>query len=204
MDFTNYLTYGGSYCILNGYAKFSGGGYLDVRGERCNDNLLCVSTRWLPPDWSTQKDGHSMVWKILSAEGKPDWSHVMANDVIYLQNQYPYHPDAMGGYLDTRGGGCQDNHLCVSTSVAKDRESGTGRWKIQLTEAGGEREVPLYFGAVGGSEVHLLNGWNNWTGGYLDTRGEKCQDNLLCVSTHKTWNGQDDPLTTLWKFLDVH
>lgn len=50
-----------------------------------------------------------------------------------------------------------------------------------------------------GQEVHLEDGWNNWNGGYLYTRGE--EHACLCVSTHDTWNENDDPATAQWKFV---
>lgn len=34
-----------------------------------------------------------------------------------------------------------------------------------------------------GGQYHLLNGYANWTGGYLDTNNVGCEGNLLCVST---------------------
>jgi len=118
---------------------------------------------------------------------------VKSGDIIYLQSR-------QGGYLDTRGSGCQDNLLCVSCSQKRDREEGTGRWKILLAEDGElGQEISLR------QSFHLLNGWNNWTGGYLDTRGtgkgtnfNGTVPNLLCVSTHAEWDGIDDPNSTAW------
>ena len=34
-----------------------------------------------------------------------------------------------------------------------------------------------------GGQYHLLNGYANWTGGYLDTNNAGCEGNLQCVST---------------------
>ena len=33
-------------------------------------------------------------------------------------------------YLDTRGAGCEGNALCVSASSSRNRDGGSGWWKI--------------------------------------------------------------------------
>jgi Protein of unknown function (DUF1566) len=119
------LLYGQSYQILNGYNNFSGGRMVADPGGcsaslgAMGDNLNCVSCI-SNLEWQ-QRYISGSVWKILSAEAKVPGSPVMFGDVIHLQaglatNQQKFSPGAEGGYLDTRGGGCQDNHLCVSTS----------------------------------------------------------------------------------------
>jgi hypothetical protein len=174
------LIYGTDYHIQNGYNNWSGG-WLDTRGEGCESNLLCVSTAT-----SNERAGFSGTWKILSATGKSTGDPVMVNDIIYLQNQYPADPDVLGGWLDTRGEECESNLLCVSTAKVTNRFSGSGSWRI-LTDAGGG-EVQL------GSVVHLMNGYNEWQGGWLDTRGGGCESNLLCVSTSANWNREWEAL----------
>ena len=48
-----------------------------------------------------------------------------------------------------------------------------------------------------GDKFYILNGYGNWNGGYLDTRGAGCEGNLLCVSTYLGWNR--DGCSTCWK-----
>ncbi len=173
------LKYGEKYRIQNGYSNW-GGGYLDVRGSGCQDNCLCVSTAD-----SFDRDHGSGTWKILSATGKKIGEPVLANDLIYFQNQY----GGDGGYLDVRGRGCQDNHLCVSTAKSNDRDHGSGTWRIMPDSSGGEVQED--------EVVHLLNGYGGFQGGFLDVRGSGCQDNHLCVSTTLGWNR--DAGSTHWR-----
>jgi hypothetical protein len=95
-----------------------------------------------------------------------------------------------GGYLDTRGQGCEGNLLCVSTSTTFDRASGSGTWRIIKESSGG----PVHVDDV----VHLWNGYNEWTGGFLDTRVAGCEDNLYCVSACGSWNRAAG--STHWRF----
>ena len=169
------IVYGASYHLQNGYENWSGG-YLDTRGAGCADNALCVSTAE-----SDERQNHSGTWLILSATGKAVGEPVLPGDRIYLANRYPRDfsgdsnlvPESFGGFLDTRGRGCADNQLCVSTSWNHDRDWGSGTWTV-VANANVLRE---------GQTFNLLNGYDNSNGGYLDTRGRDCQDNLLCVST---------------------
>jgi ribosomal protein S27E len=174
------LIYGSRYSILNGYGNWTGG-FLDTRGSGCEDNVYCVSTASTP-----LRDGHSGLWVIKSATGKPDGTPVNCNDKVYLVNQY-----GSPTYLDTRGSGCQDNALCVSTATTANRDSGSGTWLIipDQCETG---TIPE------GTPVRLLNGFANFSGGFLDTRGAGCQDNLYCVSTSANYNR--DSGSTMWKF----
>lgn len=174
------LKYGSKYRIQNGYSNW-GGGYLDTRGSGCEDNKLCVSTAT-----SFDRDSGSGTWIVLSAQGKKSGETVMANDLIYLQNQYANN----GGYLDTRGRGCDDNLLCVSTADNSNRDSGSGTWRIFSDSSNPEVQED--------EAVHLLNGYADFTGGFLDTRGRGCEDNLLCVSTSVNWNR--DSGSTQWRF----
>jgi hypothetical protein len=108
----------------------------------------------------------------------------MFGDVIHLHagqanGQQRVGLDQLGGYLDTCGGPCQDNPYCVSTSGTTNRDRGSGSWRILLTEGGQGGGHVNY-----GQDVHLQNGFNNWSGGYLDTRGS--EGGYLCVSAHVT------------------
>jgi hypothetical protein len=174
------LTYGTLYRIQNGYNGWMGG-YLDTRGNGCAGNVLCVSTAT-----SFDRDQGSGTWQILSATGTPQGQPVVANDLVFLLNQY----QGNGGYLDTRTAGCEGNLLCVSTAETSNRDQGSGTWRIITDSSGGnvqEDEV-----------VHLLNGYANFTGGFLDTRGAGCKENLYCVSTSENWNR--DTGSTYWRF----
>jgi len=169
------------YSIQNGYAKWAGG-YLDVRGAGCQDNVYCVSTATTP-----LRDRHSGLWVIKSAEHKPDGSPVNCNDKIFLVNQY----SDPGTFLDARGSGCQSNKLCVSTANTSDRDNGSGTWLIIPDQC--------HTGTIAeGMTVRLLNGFADFAGGFLDVRGSGCQDNLFCVSTSENYN-RDNGSTT-WKF----
>ena len=173
------LMYGTEYRIQNGHEDWAGG-YLDTRGAGCNDNLLCVSTAT-----GYDRANGSGTWKILSASGKEEGQPVAANDLVFLQNQY-----GNTGYLDTRGEGCNDNLLCVSTAESSNRYLDSGTWRIMPDSPGGnvqEDEV-----------VHLLNGYDGFAGGFLDTRGAGCNGNHLCVSTSVNWNRATG--STHWRF----
>ncbi len=88
-----------------------------------------------------------------------------------------------GGYLDTRGVGCQQNQLCVSTATTSQRDGGSGTWL--LTSANGKTPGTV---VEDGDNVYLLNMHDvniatGTNGGYLDVREAGCQGNGLCVST---------------------
>ena len=175
------LLYGSTYRIQNGYSGWSEN-YLDTRGEGCEGNLLCVST-------STNFDrvSGSGTWIISSATGKAVGDPVLSGDQVYLQNQYGA---GQGGYLDTRGKGCEGNLLCVSTATSSNRDSGSGTWRIIKEDSGGNVQED--------DVVHLWNGWSDWSGGFLDTRGAGCEGNLYCVSACGSWNR--DAGSTHWRF----
>jgi hypothetical protein len=176
------LLYGSTYRIQNGYGGKWSDNYLDTRGQGCDDNLLCVST-------STDKnrDSDSGTWKILSATGKAEGEPVLSGDKVYLQNQYG---SGSGGYLDTRGRGCEGNAYCVSTATSSNRDSGSGTWRLIKDDSGGTVQVD--------DVVHLWNGWSEWSGGFLDTRGNNCEGNLYCVSACGSWNRAEG--STHWRF----
>jgi hypothetical protein len=164
------LTYGSTYHIKNNYSG-APNTYLDTRGAGCDSNWLCVSTAS-----SNSRDQGSGSWTLLSAQGKSNGSAVTEGDLVYLANKYPYGSSGalvtgpFGGFLDARGGGCQNNALCVSTSANQNRDSGSGTWKI---EGSGET---IY-------SEQSLRLRNQYNGTYLDVRGGGCMSNILCVST---------------------
>jgi hypothetical protein len=168
------LRYGSIYHLQNGYNGW-GGGYLDTRAAGCSDNALCVSTAS-----SDNRDTRSGSWRLISADGKAYGEPVRSGDRVHLANMYPRNysgdsnlePGVFGGFLDTRGRGCADNALCVSTSWSHNRDSGSGLWIIESSA-----DV-----VTEGQSIRLRNDYRGG-GGYLDTRGRGCQDNMLCVST---------------------
>lgn len=177
------LLYGHRYSLQNGYQGWTGG-YLDTRGGGCQDNAFCVST-----NWNYWRDHASGNWTIRSATGKAAGTPVLAGDDVYLVNEYT----GVGGktFLDTRGLGCQGDLMCVSTATVSDRDAGSGTWRVQA--AGGA----LGSVVTEGQEIHLLNGYDGFTGGYLDTRNTGCQDNKMCVATSPTWDR--DGQSTHWR-----
>jgi len=103
--------------------------YLDVRGAGCQGNLLCVSTAS-----TSDRDKHSGSWRIIKSDkstGPIPAASAFPEDptvsTVRLQNGYD---NWKGGYLDVRGGGCQGNHLCVSTSSTYDRDKGSTTWRF--------------------------------------------------------------------------
>lgn len=92
------------------------GGFLDLRDSGCQGNVSCVSTSAGP-----RRDGLSGTWKI-EANGEAMYS----DQDLHLRNQYN------GTYLDTRNPGCLSNILCVSTSLSRNRDSGSGTWRFEL------------------------------------------------------------------------
>ncbi|CAK0901716.1 unnamed protein product [Prorocentrum cordatum] len=88
-----------------------------------------------------------------------------------------------GAYLDVRGSGCEENEACVSGSASLERSNPaeyTGEWKMLRT--GGPGIIvdgdPVYLQSMYGSQPL-----------YLDTRGEGCEDNELCVSASSSKEG---------------
>jgi hypothetical protein len=177
------LFYGAAYDLKNGYANWSGG-YLDTAYSGCERNAMCVSTAV-----SKARDQNSGSWVIKSAQGKADGSPVMPGDKVYLKNLYPLASDPeppygpFGGYLDTRGSGCEGNVMCVSTSLALDGNNSI--WTVEIDR------FNLYLGQA----VRLRNGYDNT---YLDTRNRGCEGNLLCVSTSAS--ADRDSGSGSWRF----
>lgn len=163
------LTYGSAYHVKNLYGGRTNT-YLDTRSSRCESNWLCVSMAA-----SRDRDQGSGSWIVLSAQGKPNGALVKEGDLVLLANKYPYEAAGtlvsgrFGGFLDTRGAGCEGNALCVSTAATATRDGRSGVWKIE----GGYDTIHT------GQHLRLRNQYN---GSYLDTRGSGCESNVLCVS----------------------
>jgi hypothetical protein len=185
------LKYGDMVHILNGYNNWNGG-YLDTCNTGCQGNFLCVDTYHI-----YDRAQGSGTWKIQSANGKKDGEYVLPCDNIYLLNQYPYYTTGNGGYLDTRGTGCQGNYLCVSTATSNNRDNGSGTWKIIPDRIHLNPDSCCYI--YSGQVVHLLNGYNGFLGGFLDTRGSLGGGNYN-VSTCEGWN-RDKENTSCWQLL---
>ncbi|HLP45781.1 MAG TPA: hypothetical protein VK469_07545 [Candidatus Kapabacteria bacterium] len=185
------LKYGDMVHILNGYNNWNGG-YLDTCNTGCQGNFLCVDTYHI-----YDRAQGSGTWKILSAVGKREGDYVLPCDNIYLLNQYPYYTTGNGGYLDTRGTGCQGNYLCVSTATSNNRDNGSGTWKIIPDRIHLNPDSCCYI--YSGQVVHLLNGYNGFLGGFLDTRGSLGGGNYN-VSTCEGWN-RDKENTSCWQML---
>jgi hypothetical protein len=101
--------------------------------------------------------------------------------------------------LQTYGGGCNDNLMCVQIT-SELTAAPELRWKILIDEHSGDN-VEIHER----TPIHLLNGAKDWGGGYLDTRGYAQGVTfagnvplLLAVSTRGGWNGVDTPETTQW------
>ena len=99
-------------------------------------------------------------------------------------------------YLDTRGKGCEDNLLCVSTSTDKNRASDSGTWIISsATNPPKKKGEPV----LSGDKVYLQNQYSSGSGGYLDVRGKGCEGNAYCVSTATSSNRASDSGT--WRII---
>jgi len=153
------LKYGDKIFLQNAWDNWNGG-FLDTNNidRTAAGSKLDVSTAA-----SSGRDRNSGHWIITSVDGKAPGVEVVAGDAVYLQNMY----GGDGGYLDTNGGGsAPQSKYGVSTSITKDRGAGTGRWRVFA-----ETSSPVDSKVRVGDRVHLLNGWDNWNGGFLDTNG---------------------------------
>ncbi len=180
------LVYGSTYHIKNDYSG-APGTFLDSAYSGCQGNWMCISTAR-----SNSRDQRSGSWVLLSAQGKAAGEPVMEGDLVHLANLYPLNYGSsplisyvFGGFLDTRGSGCQGNALCVSTSPGTHRDGGSGTWKIESSSDRINSE----------QGVRLRNQYN---GTYLDTRGSGCGYNVLCVSTSTSPNR--DSGSGSWRF----
>src|SRR5262249_6456968 len=139
------LLYGHVYTLVNA----ADGGYLDTRGSGCQGNASCVSTATSP-----NRASGSGAWQILPVNGQAMGSAVPSADSIHLENL----SQGFGGFLDTRGSGCQNDDLCVSTSSSADRDNGSGTWAAVLSDAMG-LPVVTTSALTEGKPVLLENGY---------------------------------------------
>jgi hypothetical protein len=177
------LVYGQTYSIQSSYQNGKGG-FLDTRAAGCESNFLCVSTASVP-----NRDYGSGTWKLLSASGKAAGTPVSAGDDVYLLNMHA----GFGGYLDVAYGGCEGNNFCVSTAYSSNRDQGSGTWKI-LPNGSTSGTI------VEGQPLHLLNGYAAFNAGFLDVRGQGCEENLYCASTSLYWD-REAAGSAAWLFL---
>ncbi|MFF1375931.1 hypothetical protein [Streptomyces sp. NPDC058308] len=155
----NELKYGDQIHLQNGYNGWQGG-YLDTNGHSsAAGGKYQVSTTDTP-----SRGKGTGTWEILSASGKSTGQPVVSGDVVYLRNQY----GGDGGYLDTNGHASDVQKTAgakydVSTSEARDRATGTGRWRIfARTSSPADQNVRA------GDVVHLWNLYGD-NGGFLET-----------------------------------
>ncbi|MGW0538058.1 hypothetical protein [Streptomyces sp. NPDC003032] len=155
----NELKYGDQIHLQNGYNGWQGG-YLDTNGHStASGGKYQVSTTATPA-----RAKGTGTWEILSASGKAAGQPVASGDVVYLRNLY----GGDGGYLDTNGhaSDAQKNagaKYDVSTSEARDRAAGTGRWRI-FAQASSPADQNVRAGDI----VHLWNLYGD-NGGFLET-----------------------------------
>ncbi|MEU7891771.1 hypothetical protein AB0B45_02775 [Nonomuraea sp. NPDC049152] len=177
------VKYGDKIHLQNGADDWKGG-YLDTNGGANDGNKYGVSTASSP----TRAVGTG-TWEITSATGKAVGAEVLTGDVVYLRNLF----GGDGGYLDTCGGAPAPNKYEVSTSHGKDRATGTGRWRVFAASSSPD-DARVRVGDV----VHLLNGFNDWNGGFLDTCHAGPAEGLYGVSTSLYLNRGNG--TGQWKF----
>ncbi|ATQ76236.1 hypothetical protein CR152_18100 [Massilia violaceinigra] len=115
--------------LINQYPATTGtgdgapGGYLDARGELCQSNVLCVST-----SLTKNTSASSSIWQILPMGGGMTGQPINLDQEIHLLNRKVIND--MHTYLDVRGNSCQQNWLCVSTSMGWNRDQGSGSWRF--------------------------------------------------------------------------
>ena len=95
-------------------------------------------------------------------------------------------------WLDTNGSGGAG--LNVTTASSPNRDNGSGSWLI-LSDQG--RGGAVYHGDI----VHLINGWSNFQGAWLDTNGWSVVQESIAVATAPNWNR--DTGSGSWKISRV-
>jgi hypothetical protein len=153
------LKYGDKVHLQNGWDNWNGG-YLDTNSGDPNAAGSKYGVSTAPT--ATRAPGTG-TWEITSASGKPIGAEVISGDAVYLKNGWD---NWNGGYLDTNSGdpNAAGSKYGVSTSPGKDRAPGSGRWRVFA-----ETSSPVDSKVRQGDRVHLLNGWDDWNGGFLDT-----------------------------------
>jgi hypothetical protein len=148
------LKYGDKVHLQNGYANWQGG-YMHTRNpDRAPWKYLVYTSD------SKNRDDDSGTWEIVSATGKAAGAEVLILDNIRLRNLY----GGNGGYLDVVPPGDPLPYKRVSTCDSANRDRSSGDWGIYEASPRSDSKVRE------GDPIHLRNGFNNWQGGYLDTR----------------------------------
>jgi hypothetical protein len=178
------LKYGDKVHLQNGFDNWQGG-YLDVYVPLPAPNKHKVST-----SDSKNRDSGSGTWEIMSATGKAVGAEVLIGDAIHLRNLWT----GDGGYLDVCGLPPAPNKHAVVTSDSANRDRGSGTWRVYTAASSLPNSKVRK-----GDPVHLLNGFDNWQGGYLDVLGLPPAPNKHAVSTSDSKNR--DRGSGTWKFL---
>lgn len=170
------LVYGDTYKVENTWMGKAA--YLDVNGQGCQDNYLCVSTTRS----ADRKKSNTTDWIIMSASGKSVGEPVQAGDMILLKN-----PWMRGSYLGTRGYskdfGCP-GYLCVSAWQNIEKGEST-TWQIT-----GDVQAK--------GTIQLIGQWNNASAGHLDINGHHEGGGYnVCTAT----DGRKAQSSTMWRFL---
>jgi len=165
------ISYGNRLHIQGKYDNW--GAYLDTNNAGCEGNKLCVSAA----NTNNRDGGGTGTWRIIPAgsavAGGQAGSPVRYGDEIHIENLWA----GGGAWLDTNGGGCEGNQLCVSAADRPDRSSEyTGIWRI-VSAAGKPAGTPV----SEGEEFYVQNKYNSWFT-YLDINGGGCEGNKYCVS----------------------
>ncbi|WP_116126128.1 hypothetical protein [Lewinella sp. IMCC34183] len=171
------LVYGQTYKLENTW--MNRGAYLEVAGQGCQDNYLCVSTTTA----GDRKSGNTSDWIILSATGKQAGQPVESGDMILLKN-----PWMRGSYLGTRGYGKDfgcPGYLCVSAWQNVDGVKNT-TWQVK-----GDVKT--------GGIVQFIGQWNNASAGYLDMAGHRPGGNGYNAVT-TTEQARIKGGSTMWTF----
>ncbi|WP_329524737.1 hypothetical protein [Streptomyces sp. NBC_01462] len=132
------------------------------------------------------------MWKVVSATGKANGSHVTSGDVVYLVNQY-----STGTYLDTNGHSTRSGaKYDVSTTATKNRGPGTSKWHIF-----GETSSPADGRIRTDDVVNLLNDYGSANGGFLDANGLSGQQGGAKYDVTTSPYTDRGPGTGSWKVL---
>ncbi len=174
------LVYGQTYKLENTWMTRTA--YLDVNGQGCQGNYLCVSTT----TDAGRKQSNTSDWILLSASGKQPGQTVANGDIIMLKN-----PWMKASYLGTQGYSKDfkcPGYLCVSTFLDAG-DNGSTSWQVK-----GDPKL--------GSAVQLVGQWNKATAGHLDMDGLKASDDGYNVAT-TTDPARIKGASTMWKFVST-
>lgn len=178
------ILYGGRYHIKNMYSPNEG--YLDTNGkaECASSTVYDVSTS-KEPDRAGKYSGTWVLhfkYRAKDSDIADSDRTVRIGDEVYIENKYN-----KPTFLDTCGRAkCAPSTVMgVSTSKKKDREDGSGVWKIVSTDVL-NKKVGDYLEF--GDDIHLKNMWGKAT--YLDSCGRH-SNSLINVSTSSKKNREN-------------